>query len=121
MMIIFYVGAILLFIIFSSIVPVLMDGTINNGMTQFKNQCLENFHLNNASTFIGYGVFDSNLVFTFFYVFSLLIYLIEHFMIKNGKILGKGVQIFQIAVFIVGVIGQIVCAYIILKERGATC
>lgn len=113
---IIYVTYIVLLLIFTSIVPIIIDSKNRKDISRFLSLLSESFHLNNASVFIGYTVFDFNVVFLIMYVFSFVIYLLEHFFVIEDKKTGKVLQMAQIIVVIIGIIGQICCTYIILNE-----
>lgn len=95
-------------LIVSSVLPIIVVKDHRKDMNIFKNLFFENFHLNNAATFIGYTVFEQRRIWLCFYFFSFIIYLIEHFVVGEDSKMGKGIQIFQIAVFLIGVAGQFI-------------
>ncbi len=113
---IIYVIYIVLLLIFTSIVPIIIDSKNRKDISCFLSLLSESFHLNNASVFIGYTVFDFNVIFLVMYVFSFVIYLLEHFFVIEDKKTGRALQIAQVVVVIIGIVGQIWCTYIILND-----
>lgn len=107
---------IVLLLILTSIVPIIIDPINRKDISRFLSLLSESFHLNNASVFIGYTVFDFNVRFLVMYVFSFVIYLLEHFFVIEDKKTGKLLQVAQIFVVIIGIVGQIWCTYIILNK-----
>lgn len=107
---------ILLLLLLLSVISIIFEKKNRQDLDLFRDLFFENFHLNNAATFIGYTVFDYNTVFLIFYIYSMVIYLFEHFFVIEDRKMGKGVHFFQIVVFVVGILGQIFCAYIILSK-----
>lgn len=107
---------IILILILTSLVPVIMVEKNREDIERFLSLISENFHLNNASVFIGYTVFDFNVLFLIMYIFSFVIYLFEHFFVNEDKKKGKVLRIFQIVVVIIGIMGQIGCTYVILYQ-----
>lgn len=108
---------IILILVLTSIIPVIFFEENRKDISRFLSLLSENFHLNNASVFIGYTVFDFNVFFLIMYLYSFVIYLIEHFFVIEDKKKGLGVKIAQIIVAIIGIIGQIGCAYVIISEN----
>ena len=58
-----YVIYIVLLLIFTSIVPIITNPKNREDISRFLSLLSESFHLNNASIFIGYTVFDFNVIF----------------------------------------------------------
>ena len=58
-----YVIYIVLLLIFTSIVPIIINPKNREDISRFLSLLSESFHLNNASIFIGYTVFDFNVIF----------------------------------------------------------
>ena len=107
---------IFLILLLTSLLPIIVAEINRKDIERFLCLLAENFHLNNASVFIGYTVFDFNVLFLIMYIFSFVMYLIEHFFINEDKKKGKFLRIFQIVLVILGLSGQIGCAYLIMHK-----
>ena len=101
-------------VVFTAIFSIVFDEKNRKNLSAFLNLFFESFHLNNAATFIGYTVFDNNNIFMIMYVYSMCIFLLEHFFVIEDNLMNKAVKIGQIVVFILGIIGQAICVHTIL-------
>lgn len=110
---------IVLLLILTSIVPTIINSKNREDISRFLSLLSESFHLNNASVFIGYTVFDFNVRFLVMYVFSFVIYLLEHFFVIEDKKTGRLLRAAQIFMVVIGILGQIWCTYIILYNPEA--
>ena len=106
-------------VVLTTIISIIFEPENRENLSRFKDLFFEGFHLNNAATFIGYTVFDFNILFLIMYVFSMIIYLFEHFFVIEDNFVNKDVKGAQIVMFIIGIIGQAACAYIILSKGEA--
>ena len=107
---------IFLILLLTSLLPIIVAEKNRKDIERFLCLLAENFHLNNASVFMGYTVFDFNVLFLIMYAFTFVIYLFEHFFINEDKKKGKFLRIFQIILVVLGLVGQIGCAYLITHK-----
>lgn len=104
----------------SSIIPIALENrNSKKDVLEFLDSFIENFHLNNAATFIGYAVFakDSSTTYLIFYAYSFLVYLLEVHFGVNLRASSRAIIVIQIIAFLISVIGQGCCAYIILSTQ----